>query len=47
MLLSAAVTWLYPLLLAAPATLILLWTGLSVVYKAIWLRVRSRGGDEQ
>jgi hypothetical protein len=47
MLFGAAVTWLYPLLLAAPATLILLWAGLSVVYKAVWLRLRSGRGDEQ
>ena len=41
MLVGAALAWLYPLLLAVPATVILSWASLSVLYKAAWLSRRS------
>lgn len=46
LLLSAALTWFYPILFALPAAVFLLWTALSVLYKAAWLLRRNRRGAE-
>jgi CDP-diacylglycerol--glycerol-3-phosphate 3-phosphatidyltransferase/cardiolipin synthase len=45
MLAIAAISWFYPALLAVPVAGFLLWAGLSVLYKALWLKRRQSAGE--